>query len=369
MNKRLLILNGIAILAVAANHASHIGFVAMFWWTDKYLPVTVPNFDQMGSISYYALVAEQKLALFSVPSFLFVSGVFIAYAIRGSQSRLSWTMIKKRITNLLPAYLIWTLVFIVAEIIVVGEEFTLTEIALSFVTIRHSPFFFVPLLIVYFLLSPLLAHLAKFRWKLLLILAIIIQIGSITRSYLRFTEIDNFAVDGINFLFSSQVTEFFFFYALGLIAGLQLTNLKKSLYKIRWPLLVSTLVFAVLAVAEAEWVFQTYDYQGWRSATLSIPTFLYALLFIFCYLSFDHINLPFSKLFYQIGVGTLGIYLIHKSVLLVLPKIIYHAIPFVLGYQFLYQPLLISIAVAVPILMMNLTKRSPFRKHFRILYG
>jgi len=176
MNKRLLILNGIAIIAVVANHASHIGFVAMFWWTDQYLPVTVPNYDQMGSFSYYMLVAQQKLALFSVPSFLFVSGVFIAYAVRGSQSRLSWTMIKKRVTNLIPPYLIWTLVFILTEIVVLGKEYTLGEIGLNIITISHSPFFFVPLLIVFFLLSPPLAYLAKFHWKLLLMIAILVQL-------------------------------------------------------------------------------------------------------------------------------------------------------------------------------------------------
>ena len=133
MNKRLLILNGIAIIAVVANHASHIGFLAMFWWTDQYLPVSVPNFDQMGSISYYGLIAQQKLALFSVPSFMFVSGVFIAYAVRGNQSRLTWVMIRKRIVNLLPPYLIWTFVFVIGEIVVVKESFTPLEFLLNFI--------------------------------------------------------------------------------------------------------------------------------------------------------------------------------------------------------------------------------------------
>jgi peptidoglycan/LPS O-acetylase OafA/YrhL len=369
MNKRLLILNGIAIIAVVANHASHIGFLAMFWWTDRYLPVTVPNFDQMGSASYFGLVAQQKLALFSVPSFMFVSGVFIAYAVRGSQSRLSWTMIRKRVTNLLPPYLLWTLVFVIGEIVVSGETFTPVEFVLNFVTIRQSPFFFVPLLIVFFLLSPPLAYLAKFRWKLLLVLALIVQIGALTFSYLRFSDLDGTVIDIFKFIFSSQIAEYIFFYVLGLIAGLRLTDIKKGLYKIRWFLLIATLVFAVLAVAEAEWVFQTFDSRGWRSTTLSIPTLLYILSFIFCYLSFDHVEIPFSKFFYQLGVGTLGIYLVHKSVLLVLPKIIYHVAPFALGYQILLQPLLVSIAIGIPVVMMNLTKRSPIRKHYRVLFG
>jgi hypothetical protein len=195
------------------------------------------------------------------------------------------------------------------------------------------------------------------------------QLLAITNAYLRFTGLQNGIVDTIRFLFSGQITEYFFFYALGLIAGLRLTDIKKALFRIRWPLLISTLVFAVLAVVEAEWIFQTYNSPGWRSATFSVPTFIYATSFILCYLSFDHVELPFSKFFYQLGVGTLGIYLIHKSVLLVLPKIIYHVAPFLLGYQILFQPLLISVSIAIPILMMNIIKRSPIRKHYRIFFG
>ena len=369
MNRRLLILNGIAIIAVVANHASHIGFIAMFWWTDLYRSVTVPNFDQLGSLSYYGLVAEQKLALFSVPSFLFVSGVFIAYAMRGKQSRLSWTMIKKRVLNLLPPYLLWTSVFLVIEMVITGATYTPLEFILSFVTIRHSPFFFVPLLIVYFLLSPLLAPLAKNHWKWLLAIAVVVQIATVTRSYLRLTDLQGTWVLVLNALFSNQVAEYFFFYTAGIIAGLRLTPLKQSAYKFRWLLLGLTILFAILAVAESEWIFQQYENPNWRSVTLSVPTFLYATLFILSYLAFDHVKLPFSKSLYQIGVGTLGIYLIHKSVLLILPKIVYHALPFVLGYQILYQPLLISVAIGVPLLLMSITKRSPLKKRYRIFFG
>ena len=369
MNRRLLILNGLAIIAVVANHASHAGFVAMFWWTNLYRDVTVPNFDQMGSLSYYGLVAEQTLALFSVPSFLFVSGVFIAYAMRGKQSRLNWRMIKKRVINLLPPYLIWTLGFLIIEIVITGARYTLAEFVRNFITIRYSPFFFVPLLIVYFAFSPLLAPLAKRHWKWLLAAAVVIQITAIVRSYARLIGWQSNWGQIPNFVFSSQVTEYFFFYVAGIIAGLRLMPLKQAVFKIRWLLLGLTILFAVLAVGEAEWAFQQYEVQSWRSVTLSMPTFLYAVSFILCYLAFDHVKLPFSKILYQIGVGTLGIYLIHKSVLLILPKLVYHLLPFVLGYQILYQILLISISIGIPMFLMKITKRSALKKHYRVFFG
>jgi fucose 4-O-acetylase-like acetyltransferase len=369
MNKRLLILSGIAILAVVANHASHRGFVAMFWWTDRYLPVSVPNFDQMGSFAYYALVAQQKLALFSVPAFLFVSGAFIAYAARGTQSRLGWPMIWKRISNLLPPYLIWVAVYILTDILVIKTEYALQDLILSVVTVSQSPYFFVPLLIVFFLLSPFLAPVAKNHWRWLLGAALLVQLVAMVRAYLRLFEVQGSWMQGMSLLFSNQFAEFIFFYSLGMISGFRLPDLKQGLYKFRWPLLVSTLVFAVLAVVEAEWVFQTYEVDVWRSATLTLPTFLFILSFILAFFAFDHVEVPFSNFFYGLGVSTLAIYLIHKSILLVLPKLVYNFAPFILGYQVLYQPLLIATAIGIPVLMMNLTKRTPLSQVYRILYG
>jgi hypothetical protein len=47
MTRRLLYLSGLAIVGVILYHAVGWGFVGMFWWTDRYAPVTVPNFDQI----------------------------------------------------------------------------------------------------------------------------------------------------------------------------------------------------------------------------------------------------------------------------------------------------------------------------------
>ena len=51
-----MLLNGLAILAVVFNHASGWGYTAMVYWADRYRPVTVPNFDQVWSPSFYGLI-------------------------------------------------------------------------------------------------------------------------------------------------------------------------------------------------------------------------------------------------------------------------------------------------------------------------
>jgi len=72
---------------------------------------------------------------------------------------------------------------------------------------------------------------------------------------------------------------------------------------------------------------------------------------------------------YHLGVNTLGIYLLHRTVLLVVPKIVYHVLPVILGIQVIYQLVLISLAIGVPLLLMAIIRRLSVRKFNRLLFG
>lgn len=371
MNKRLLMLSGLAILAVAMNHASLSGFIAMFWWTDRYLPVTVPNYDQMGSLSYYGLVAAQKLALFSVPSFLFITGVFLAYAARGSQPGVSWSVVFRRVLNLVPPYLIWSVVFYAAQFLL-GVKHTPIEYVLGLFSVEHSQYFYIPLIIIYYLLSPFLTPLAKNKPWLLLGIGIAAVLAGIATGYLRhFARLNgvenSFFSTPASYLAEQRVFEYFIYYTLGLVAGFHQAELKAFITRYRWLLLGLVIVAGVLAVVETEWVFKTTEITTWRSRTLTLPTVIYAISFILTFMAFDKLRLP--GFLYQLGVDTLGIYLIHQVVLLFAPKLVYHFLPFVLGIQAIYQPLLIAVAVGVPLLLMAITRRLPVRKYYRIVFG
>lgn len=372
MNKRLLMLSGLAIIAVVANHASHVGFVAMFWWTDRYLPVTVPNYDQMGSLSYYQLVAQQKLALFSVPSFLFIMGMFLAYAARGSQSRVTWPVVLKRVANLLPPYLIWSVVFFGVEYLISGGR-TLRDYVLAIVTINNSEFFYIPLAIVYYLLSPFLVTLAKNRPRLLLGIGGVTLLIGIASGYVHlYARLNGITAPAItspaSYLVERQIFEYFFYYVLGLVAGFYQAQLKELITRFRWLLLGLVIVAGGIAIFEAEWVFaRTTEVVDWRSRTLTLPTVLYAVSFILTFLAFDKVKLP--GFLYHLGVNTLGIYLLHRTVLLVVPKIVYHVLPVILGIQVIYQLVLISLAIGVPLLLMAIIRRLPVRKFNRLLFG
>ena len=167
MYRRVFLLMGLAIIAVVCNHAAGWGYTAMFWWTDRYRPVTVPNFDQMGSLPYYGLSLLKQLTVFAVPVFLFVSGFFISYASRGRKSGLGWKTARVRIVGLLLPFIIWSRSY--SSSMRRGMRYSPGEYLHRLVFGNATPaYWYIPVICQLYLLSPLLVPIAKTRWRLLL---------------------------------------------------------------------------------------------------------------------------------------------------------------------------------------------------------
>jgi hypothetical protein len=93
-------------------HASAWGFIAMFFWTDRYRPVTVPNFDMLGGATYFSLRAIEQLIIYGIPTFMFVSGFFIAISTGRSQKAVPWRLVYERIKNLAIPFVLWSLIIL-----------------------------------------------------------------------------------------------------------------------------------------------------------------------------------------------------------------------------------------------------------------
>jgi membrane-bound acyltransferase YfiQ involved in biofilm formation len=367
--KRLSLLNGLSILAVVINHATHRGFVAMFFWTDRYRTVSVPNYDQMGSFMYYLLTVLEKLAVFSVPSFLFFSGFFIAFAARGSQSTLSWKMVRQRIFNLALPYVIWSVVIFIVNAFN-GEVLTLQRYLMRLLYGGAIPhYYFVPLICQLYILSPLLVQLAKKRPAFLLVGTALIQLLMMSFSYLGLF-LQNPALDLIIKVmhYWTWFPMWIFFFAFGVYAGFHLDALKNFISRWKWVLLGATFIFGALAVLEANGIF-TRTSQNWRDTPLTLPSTLYALTFMMAFLAFEKSPMPLSKLFTQLSSKSYGIYLTHTIVLGVVAWWFYRFMPDMLAYQAIFQPLLVASGIGIPLVLMIWISRSPASKMYRFLFG
>lgn len=370
MTRRIFLLNGLAILATVCHHAASRGSIAMFWWTDRYRPVTVPNFDQLGTLPYYVLLVISRLTLFAVPTFLFVSGFFTAYAARGNQSVLSWKMVKVRLTNLLVPYLLWSLVIFVGEFLQ-GITYPPGEY-LRRLTLggADETYFYVPLLCQFYLLSLVVIPIAKTRGKLVLLVSALLQLGAMSPMYLGLLwEGQAPALDVIRSMTPSWLfIGWTFFFAFGVVSSFHLKQLKEWLRRHKWHLLVAVIVLGLMTVIEPEIVYRSTEKELYFGAN-PLSRCLFSVAVILCFLAFDRISISFSGILHQPGRRSYGIYLLHSQVLEFVARVIRQIAPWILACQSVFQPLLVVMGVGVPLLFMATVSRSGARKFYRYLFG
>lgn len=360
MTKRLLLLNGLAVLGVALHHASGYGFRAMFFWTDRYMPVSVPNYDQVGSLPFWIIVLIQQIDAFSLPAFLYVSGFFTAFSAMGTRSTLSGAVLRARISTLLFPFLFWTLFFF----LVIVRQFpsSLDEVL--------DRYYYIVLLIQFYLLAPLLVPLAKERWRLLLATATLLELVRYGVRYLDVLGVDSPLIQQlIWFTPKWLVPTLLFWYVFGLVAAFHRSALAAWLARVRWGLLAALLLLVVLTLLE-------YNVVAWATGRRWMgPYFggllrnLYALFFILTFLAFNDISLPFEKDLSELGAKSLGVYLVHGPAMYVAAVLLYRQAPWVLGNQLLYQGMLVVAGLGSSLLLMHVVRRSPARTMYRYMFG
>lgn len=365
MIKRQLLLNGLAILAVVSNHAASWGYVGMFWWVDRYSDLTPPSFAAVGSFSYYVLAVFRHLTVFSVPAFLFVSGFFIAYAAKGSESTLSWKVVRVRITSLLAPYVLWSLATFAAEIILGNGTNPLIYLYRLLTGGAFGAYFFIPLLIQFYLLSPWMVSLAKKRPGLLILLATLIRL--LTHLF----EYDHLLDFGLPF--SIGVPSWFFgrfalFFPLGIVVGFNLQRVQAWIQRIKPVLLITgpVLIAAVLIEQEVLYRVSSLVYGG---TFLSLSSTLYSLWAIFGFLALKQIPAKLSSTLNNLGNKTFGIFLVHPLIQEYLARGIYHLAPGLLAYPLALFVILVVAGAGIPWLMMHFISRSAVRQSYRYVFG
>jgi len=366
MIRRLSPLNGLAILAVVANHAVGWTITAMFWWTNQYRPVTVPNFDAVGSPGYYGLEIIDQLALFSVPAFLFVSGYFAAYAARSEQGSPSWIFVRTRILKVIWPYLIWSgVIFIMAAL--QGQIYPPLEYVRQLFTGNAIPaYFFVPVLCQFLLLSPWIGRLAKQRPRQLLIGAAFIQ--------LVMTGIFGLKYVGIYLPAEVYATRwlcvwFAFYFPLGMVCCFHSKAVQNLLMPRRWLLAGIAIGLALLSVIGAEWLYRmTRDLAlAWDPTKLF--TELFAVTFVLAFVSFGgHRGQPWVFL-NSMGSRSYGLYLIHPLLLELIARTTRRLTPQVLAQPLLFFVILVVGSISGVLLMMEVVRRTRARGLYAYLFG
>lgn len=368
MARRLLILNGLAILGVILNHSISQVFIAMFWWTDRYMPVVVPNFEQLGSPLYYFLRLIEQAVAYSVPAFLFVSGFFISFVATGFMVG-DWKIAWKRAVALVIPYAIWSFITL-AVYFLQGDIYTPLQYFDMLLFGRAADhFYYIPLLIQLYLLSPILIWMAKKNWKLVLILSALLQIFAQSLNYFSILGVNSTELAALydltpNWLFINKL----FWFVLGIVIFQNMKTIFDWLARIKWGLLILLVLCLFLGIFEWELLLETSGLD-WIPYFDSIIDNFYALMFIMTYLAFDRLIIPYSKQVTAIGVKSYGIYLTHSLAIIYMSKIIYNVAPALLGYHLVLLIILIACGLGIPLIIMSLVEKSFLKRYYSYLFG
>jgi probable poly-beta-1,6-N-acetyl-D-glucosamine export protein len=355
--KRLLILNGISAFMVVTNHSAIYGINALLSW--RYGSGAEPHFESIGTLQYNILFTIHHIAEFAIPAFLFVSGYFIAFIAKSSTPGLIWDYAKSRIKKLIVPYMIWS--FITNVILLRRIPPTINEIL--------SMYYFIPLVVQYYLLSPLIIRLAQKRWLLLLVITAVFQFST---DVIRLLQLLNIDFPGFN-LFISFARVWLFpgrilYFSIGVVAGVYQQEFSEWVKKFRWYIFAVMLISLALSFIEYAWVSRVTGIEG-LTGFRGVTKILFSISLILCYFGFDNLKLPYQNWLSELGGKSLAIYLIHTPAIYTIASLMYYFSPWVLSYQILYQSILIVTGLSVPLLMMASFRKPLVRKFYPLIYG
>ena len=369
MIKRLLYLNGIAILSVLLFHGAGWGITAMFAWAHRYLPVASPDYSQVGSIDYFLMRIIEQLVVFSIPAFLFVSGYFVAFIAGQRKIKDYWNSITSRIKFLILPYLFWSLIFIAMRSIE-GRPFNLGTTVISLLTGATTPaYYFVPLLIQYYLLSVLLVPIARKNWKLLLLVTGIFQIGVHILQY----PIVLGMTPGLTEFYYTWFPKWFFpvrlfWFCAGLVMGFHISQFKDWVFRLRPLWIGGSAILFLIGIVEWEWLIRQAGNFGLEMQHTLVDA-LYAVTVILALLSLMDKKVPFASMVSDVGVKSFGIYLVHVPAMEYFNRAVYHLAPNMLAFQSVLMVLSVAVGLDGPLLLMVLVRRSSLKRLYSYIFG
>jgi len=224
-------LRGLAILLVVLNHAIVLSLGA----ANQYGHPSPTGWERA------LLIGLKSLGLVAVPAFLFFSGAFVVYALQGRPLVPAYRTVVLGLRHILVPYVIWSAVFYLVVFLLQGEQYTILEYAKNLAV--GYPYHFVPLLVFFYLIAPVLVRAAvRHPWPVMLVSAAY-QLFSLAvlRPDLGFA-LPEAAYRLTLPVLRYSIAIYGLFFPAGVVCALHSERITPFLQRFRWPL-------AVLAVA------------------------------------------------------------------------------------------------------------------------
>jgi probable poly-beta-1,6-N-acetyl-D-glucosamine export protein len=338
-------LSGLAILLIVLNHSIEFAMSAP----------GVSTGDWQSNV----LTTLKALGIFAVPTFLFISGSFVAYAAQGERPSLSRKFMLSTLRHIIIPYLIWSVVFYILIYFVNDDRYTLAGYLKNLIV--GYPFHFVPLLVFYYILSPLLVRVGKSFYGILMLVVIglfqLALINLLNPGYLGFTFPASARILAVPVL-RSTLADWAIYFPLGVVCSLGARKFVPWARKLKWVFAGLTLLLFVLSFMNA-----------FSIVSAPLARFLSPLPFVLLLPGIKRDSIPLVRLLERVGRRSYGIYLTHLIVLSLLFLALTPILTWLSQFTILASALFFFIGFGIPLLLMESVAKGPAKRMYRYIFG
>ena len=348
MNRQFPALRGLAIFLVVINHSITLGLAAA-----REAGLATPQVEKV------ILLAIKELGIIAVPIFLFLAGSFFVYAAQGKNIRQAYKLVGPGLLHTLTPYLIWSLVYYLVVYLLFGEGYSLLGYAKNLAV--GYPFNFVPLLMAFYVIAPLLVWASKrYPWAVIalfflyqLFLINVLKPGIIFG--LQFPSwLDFLALPVLRL----PLALWGVFYPMGVIYSLHQSKITPVLKRAWWLFALVSLVLYVFAVLTLA------SYLEVPLAEVFAPV---VAIFLLPVIRRDW--LPFARPLEKLGKRSYGLYLMNLIIINLGLAAIGSFLPWLLSVMTVLAILLAAITLLLASGFMSWVERGPGRAFYRYLFG
>jgi peptidoglycan/LPS O-acetylase OafA/YrhL len=349
MNRQIGAINGLAIVLVVLNHSIH-------------MSTTMPQalgYPAVTGAWNILLILLQILGTYAVPTFLFGSGSFVVYVAQSGTLSQSYRALLVRLRHIFWPYLFWSSVFYLVVFVQWGEYYSILGYIKNLLV--GYPFNYVPLLVLYYMLAPLLVRLGK-RHSMAMVVAIgvyqLILINLLNSNALGFKFPDWMQIL-VPRVVSTTLAKWAIYFPLGIAYSLNSKKLMPILRKVRWELVALAVILLVLYILN-------------EANILRVPLAgEIAALPIICLLPLiKRDSIPLLKPLEWIGRMSFGLYLSNLIVADVFIWLMEGLMPGLLAYQILLEPLVFIATLSIPLIIMwGMSQLPPIRGAYHYVFG
>lgn len=348
MNRQFPAFRGIAILLVIINHS----IVLSLRTASEY------KLSKPGIVETNILLFIKEMGVIVVPTFLFLAGSFMVYSLSNKSILKAYKMLMPPLKNAITPYLIWSFVFYVMVYLLHGENYNI------FGTIKNLlvgyPYNFVPILLFYILLSPLILKAAEKHPLFTMLIFSVIQIilANITFPGIigfKFPEFMNILAPPI---LKIPLALWAVFYPFGIVFTLHKAKIQPWLKKNGW--LIATAALGLYLVASL----QESGYLRFRAAEWLLPVFVIPL-----YTIVERKKIPFVSFLEKAGKRSYGIYLLNIILISTFVYLTANYLPWLYQIFSLHVLIISLLTLGSSYLLMNAVEKRAGRNVYRIIFG